>query len=177
MHTPRYPAASIALHWLMLVLLACVYAAIELHDEFPDGSPTYERLETLHFMLGLTVLLLVVLRLALRARYTAPPISPAPPVWQRRLSRAVHALLYALMLGMPLGGWLMLSAAGKPIPFFGLELPPLVAPDRDLARLIHDIHETVGIAGYWLIGLHALAALVHHYVVRDDTLRRMLPGR
>ena len=60
---------------------------------------------------------------------------------------------------------------------FGLELPPLVAPDRDLARLIHDIHETVGIAGYWLIGLHALAALVHHYVVRDDTLRRMLPGR
>lgn len=177
MDTRRYPSASILLHWLMLALLAGVYAAIELHDEFPDGSPTYERLETLHFMLGLTVLLLVILRLVLRSRFTAPPIQPAPPAWQRTASKVVHGLLYALMLGMPIGGWLMLSAAGKPIPFFGLELPPLIAPDKGLAELIHEVHETVGVAGYWLIGLHALAALAHHYIVRDDTLRRMLPGR
>ncbi|NBU25533.1 MAG: cytochrome b [Gammaproteobacteria bacterium] len=177
MDARRYPPASILLHWLMLVLLAGVYAAIELHDEFPDGSPAYERLETLHFMLGLSVLLLVVVRLALRSRFTAPPITPAPPAWQRTASKVVHGLLYALMLGMPIGGWLMLSAKGEAVPFFGLTLPPLVAPDKDLAHLIEEIHETVGVAGYWLIGLHALAALAHHYIVRDDTLRRMLPGR
>ena len=177
MTSPRYPAASIALHWLMLLLLVGVYAAIELHDAFPDGSPAYERLETLHFMLGLSVLLLVLVRLSLRARFTAPPVSPTPPAWQRTTARIVHGLLYALMLGMPIGGWLMLSAKGEAVPFFGLTLPPLVAPDEHLAHLIEEVHETVGVAGYWLIGLHALAALAHHYIVRDDTLRRMLPGR
>ena len=93
------------------------------------------------------------------------------------LAKVVHLALYALMLGMPLGGWLMLSAAGKPVPFFGLELPALIGENKALAGQIHEIHETVGVIGYWLIGLHAAAAVFHHYVAKDDTLRRMLPGR
>ena len=80
------------------------------------------------------------------------------------------------MIGMPIGGWLILSAEGDPVPFFGLELPALVSPDKALAEQIEEIHETVGTIGYWLIGLHALAALYHHYVKRDNTLRRMLGG-
>ena len=81
------------------------------------------------------------------------------------------------MLGMPLAGWLILSAAGKPIPFFGIHLPALIAENKDLSKLIKEVHETVGTIGYFLIGLHALAALFHHYVLRDNTLLRMLPGR
>ena len=77
-------------------------------------------------------------------------------------------------LSVPLGGWLILSAEGDPVPFFGLTLPPLVAPDKELAETIEEIHETAGTAGYWLIGLHAAGALFHHYVVRDNTLLRML---
>ena len=172
----RYPSAAIFMHWLMLILLAGAYAMIELHDEFPDGSPTYELLETWHYMLGLTVFVLVGLRLVLRSRYTAPPIYPLPPAWQHRLSRLVHGLLYALMIGMPIGGWLMLSAKGETIPFYGLTLPALVPPNEDLAELIEEIHETIGLTGYYLIGLHALAALSHHYLIRDNTLQRMLPG-
>ncbi|MBM4234609.1 MAG: cytochrome b [Gammaproteobacteria bacterium] len=171
----RYPSAAIFMHWLMLILLAGAYAMIELHDEFPDGSPTYELLETWHYMLGLTVFVLVGLRLVLRSRYTAPPIYPLPPAWQHRLSRLVHGLLYALMIGMPIGGWLMLSAKGETIPFYGLTLPALVPPNEDLAELIEEIHETIGLTGYYLIGLHALAALSHHYLIRDNTLQRMLP--
>lgn len=171
----RYPSASIFMHWLMLILLAGVYAMIELHDEFPDGSPTYELLETWHYMLGLTVFLLVGVRLVLRSGYTAPPIEPLPPAWQRGLSRLVHGLLYALMIGMPIGGWLMLSAKGEAIPFYGLTLPALVSPNEELAELIEEIHETIGVAGYYLIALHALAALLHHYLIRDNTLQRMLP--
>jgi len=171
----RYPSAAIFMHWLMLILLAGAYAMIELHDEFPDGSPTYELLETWHYMLGLTVFVLVGLRLVLRSRYTAPPIYPLPPAWQHRLSRLVHGLLYALMIGMPIGGWLMLSAKGETIPLYGLTLPALVTPNEDLAELIEEIHETIGLAGYYLIGLHALAALSHHYLIRDNTLQRMLP--
>jgi len=173
--TNHYHPASMFMHWLMLVLLAGVYAMIELHDEFPDGSPTYELLETWHYMLGLTVFVLVGVRLVIRATFGVPPIEPAPPAWQSKLSGLVHGLLYALMIGMPIGGWLMLSAKGETIPFYGLTLPPLVAPNEELAELIEEIHETVGTAGYYLIGVHSLAALVHHYLLHNDTLRRMLP--
>ena len=81
------------------------------------------------------------------------------------------------MIFMPVAGWLVLSASGKPIPFFGLVLPPLMGENTDAAHQIKELHETVGTIGYYLIGLHALAALVHHYVMKDDTLRRMLPWR
>ena len=175
MNTSRYHSLSIFMHWLMLLLLAGVYAMIELHDEFPDGSPTYELFENWHFTLGLTVFVLIWIRLIFRALFAAPPIQPTPPAWQQTVSKIVHGLLYALMIGMPIGGWLMLSAAGESIPFYGLSLPALVAPNKDLAELIHEVHETIGIAGYYLIGLHALAALAHHYFWRDNTLRRMLP--
>ncbi|MGE5758408.1 MAG: cytochrome b, partial [Sideroxydans sp.] len=78
---------------------------------------------------------------------------------------------------MPITGWLLLSATGKPVPFFGLELPALIGENKDLAKTLKDIHEFVGTAGYYLIGLHAAAALYHHYIVRDNTLLRMLPDR
>lgn len=171
-----YGSASMALHWLTLILLAAVYACIELREIFPKGSDPRETLKSLHFMLGLTVLAVVLPRLALRAAGTTPEITPAPPIWQRRAASTLHWLLYALMLGMPLAGWALLSAAGKPIPFYGLELPPLLAPDKGLAGQIKEVHELAGKIGYVLIALHAAAALLHHYVKRDDTLRRMLPG-
>lgn len=88
----------------------------------------------------------------------------------------MHAALYLMMVGMPLAGWIILSAEGKPIPFFGLELPALVSANEELADTVEDIHETIGTAGYYLIGLHTVAALFHHYIQRDNTLLRMLPG-
>ncbi len=81
------------------------------------------------------------------------------------------------MLGMPLMGWVILSAEGKDIPFFGLTLPPLVGVNEALAHDVEEIHEAVGEAGYWLIGLHAAAGLFHHYLLKDNTLLRMLPSR
>lgn len=81
------------------------------------------------------------------------------------------------MIGMPLLGWLALSAAGKPVPFFGLEFSSLITENAGLAKPVKKLHETIGSAAYLLLGLHAAAALFHHYVRRDDTLRRMLPQR
>lgn len=75
---------------------------------------------------------------------------------------------------MPLLGWLTLSAKGKPIPFFGLQLPALIGADKTLAESLEEIHEFIGTLGYYLIGLHTVAALAHHYFMRDDTLLRML---
>jgi cytochrome b561 len=172
--TTRYSTVSIILHWAMLLLIAAVYAAIELRTFFPKGSGIREGFKTWHFMLGLTVLALVLVRIAVRLLTRSPPIIPAPPKWQQLASRATHGALYALMIGMPLAGWMILSAKGVPVPFFGTELPALIAPDKALGDWIKEIHETAGTVGYWLIALHAAAALAHHYFWKDNTLRRML---
>ncbi|CAN5818974.1 cytochrome b [soil metagenome] len=173
----RYGSLSVGLHWVMLLLIAAVYACIELRGNFPKGSDIREGLKTWHFMLGLAVLTLVIVRLAAHFSGPAPRIEPVAPTWQRRLATLMHVALYVLMIGMPLLGWLTLSAEGKSIPFFGLQLPPLVAESEALADWVQEIHETGGTIGYFLIGLHAAAALFHHYIVRDNTLRRMLPER
>lgn len=174
----RYGGLVVGLHWLMLAQLVAVYACIELREFFPKGSDPREALKLWHFMLGLSVLALVALRLAARlGGGPAPRIEPAPPRWQQRLSGLLHTALYVLMIGMPLLGWLILSAKGDPVPFFGLELPPLTGKDKELAKSLKEIHELGGTAGYYLIGLHAAAALYHHYFMRDNTLRRMSPRR
>lgn len=169
----RYPALSIALHWLTLALLIAVYCLIEFHGIFPKGSAERQAMNMWHFMLGLTVFGVVAVRLALRTTFRAPAIAPPPPAWQMTAARAMHVALYVFLVVMPVLGWCTLSAKGKVIPFFGLELPPLLASDEALGKRLKGIHETIGMIGLGLIGLHALAALFHHYVMRDDSLARM----
>ncbi len=173
----RYGTLSIGLHWLMLAMLIGVYACINLTELYAKGSETREALKHWHFMLGLTVLVLVLLRLLNRLVAANPAVVPPLPLWQQRLASAIHVAMYVLMFVMPMLGWLMLSAAEKPIPFFGLQLPALLAENKDLAGQLKEVHETIGTIGYFLIGAHALAALFHHFITRDNTLVRMLPGR
>jgi cytochrome b561 len=173
----RYHALSIGAHWLTLALLVAVYALIELRGIFPKGSDPREAMKAWHFMLGMTVFGLVGIRLVLRLMFRAPPVTPMPPAWQRWLATAMYVALYAFLITMPLLGWLALSADGKPIPFFGLQLPALTAPNDALAERLEDIHETIGTIGYWLVGLHAAAALFHHYFLRDDPLGGLLRWR
>ena len=173
----RYHALSIAAHWLTLVLLIAVYALIELRGIYPKGTAAHDAMKTWHFMLGLTVLAVVAVRLVLRLMFREPPITPPPPAWQLLLAKVMYLALYAFLIVMPLLGWLTLSAKGRVIPFFGLELPALMGADKGWASSLEDIHETIGTIGYYLIGLHAAAALFHHYFLHDNTLRRMLPWR
>ncbi len=177
-NTPeRYGSLPIALHWLTLLLMAAIYIFVELHEIFPKDSPGRSFMMRAHFSFGLLVMLLTLVRLGLRWTSPVPRIEPPIPRWQTVLSHWVHGLLYALMLGAPLAGWLMISAAGRPIFFFGMELPALLAKNEDLFKQIKEMHEIAGTLGYALIGLHAVAALVHHYIMQDNTLVRMLPKR
>lgn len=171
----KFGALSIGLHWLMLLLLVLVYASMELRGIFPKGSASREAMKTGHYLLGLSVFILVWIRLIARLGHETPAIQPTPSKWQTYLSQAVHLALYVFMIAMPLIGWMLLSAEGKPIPFFGLQLPSLIAENKTQADQIKEWHEAIGKAGYILVGLHAVAALFHHYVVRDNTLRRMIP--
>lgn len=173
--TKKFSPASIGLHWIMLLLLAAVYATMEFRGIFPKGSAPRDAMKALHYMLGLSVFVLVWVRLLARFVHPAPAIQPTPPKWQTYLALAVHVALYALMMAMPLLGWTGLSAEGKPIPFFGLHLPALVAENEALADQVMELHETIAALGYFLIGIHAAAALFHHYVMRDNTLLRMSP--
>lgn len=172
-----YGLLSIFLHWLMLILILAAYAMMDFKTLFPKGSPPRELMAVSHYMLGLTVFCLVWLRLWARTLGTAPVVEPALPAGQALLAKGMHAALYALMIGLPLLGWLTLSAKGTPVPFFWAELPALIDKSKDMAKLLKEVHETLATAGYFLIAAHAAAALFHHYLKRDNTLRLMLPNR
>lgn len=175
--SPRYGSLLIGLHWLMLLLIVAVYASILLRELYPRGSTIREGLKTLHFTLGLAIFLLVWLRLYARRKSPSPAIVPPPPRWQLTVAHTTELAMYLLMIAMPVLGWLTLSAEGDPASLFGLPLPLLIDANESLAARLKEVHESIGTIGYALIGLHALAALVHHYIQRDNTLRRMLPGK
>ncbi len=177
-NTPRrYGMAAVGLHWLMLLLLVAVYACMELSGNFPKGSDMRASLKTWHYMLGLSVFVLVWVRLAVKLMGKTPVIEPPPPSWQEHLAKLVQFALYALMIGLPLVGWFLLSAKGQVIPFFGLQLPGLLAESKNAAGWIKEVHEIGATAGYFLLGIHAAGALYHHYFLRDNALRLMLPGQ
>ena len=165
----------IGLHWLMLLLIAAAYLFIELRQWFPKGTDTRTLLKSLHYMMGFSVLFLVGLRILLRLTSQTPAIVPPPPYWTRVGGSLMLVLLYAFMTAMPLLGWMMLSAEGDPINYFGVQLPPLLAENKHWAEQIEEIHEELGEIGYFIIGLHAIAGLLHHYWLKDNTLKRMLP--
>ncbi len=159
----------------MFFLFIVVYAAIEFRVYFDKGMPEREFMKALHFMFGLLVLLLVLLRLVARLSSPKPPPYSSEG-WSKLLhlgSQIAHWALYAFMLGMPLMGWMVLSAAGKPIPFFGLVMPALIGPDETLAKQLKSLHETAGSFGYLLISVHVLAAFFHQFVLKDHLLARM----
>lgn len=169
----KFNPIIIALHWLMLLLIVAVYAFIEFRGMYPKGSDPRELMKALHFMLGMSVFFLALLRLIVRFSTKTPDIIPEPKPLEKLLAKLMHIALYIFMIGMPLLGWLILNANGKTVPFFGLQLPVLIAENKGLSKQLREIHEIGGSVGYFLLGIHALAALFHHYVKKDNTLLRM----
>lgn len=174
----RYSRLSIAMHWLMVVLLIATAVTMEVRGMYPKGTPARELIKSVHYALGLGVFVLVWVRLMARFSAPTPAIEPAPPAWQSLLGHGAHVGLYLLMIGLPVVGWLALSFKGSPVYFpGGIPVPLLTSVNRDTAHLLKELHETAAVVGYGLVALHAAAALVHHHVLRDNTLLRMLPGK
>lgn len=170
---PRYDRLSIAFHWLTAVLVGLAYLAIEIRG--PSGTASRSLWTSVHIGAGLAILTLSVARLAWRAfRRTPPPANETPLL--RRLAAAAHAALYIFLVAQPILGILMLNTGGYPVVVPGLGWSIQVVPAWPLLHgVIKEAHELIGNAFYFVIGAHALAALWHHFVVRDDTLRRMAP--
>ena len=173
--TERWGFVSIGLHWLTLLLILGLATVGLLMDELPT-SPLKIQVYALHKSFGLTVLALTLLRLLWRLVAGAPQPVPGMPRWQQWAASGTHGLLYALLLAMPLSGWLYNSAAGFPLKWFGLvSLPKLTGFNTEVKHYAGETHETLFYVLAGLLLLHAAAALKHHYIDRDSTLKRMLP--
>jgi cytochrome b561 len=133
---------------------------------------------TRHKWIGMSILMLVVLRLLWRWTNTVPAAPPGMPGWQIGAARLSHISLYALLIIQPLAGWMMSSAKALSVTWFGLfTFPDLVPPSQQTFELMHEIHEVCAMLILVLAALHVAAALKHHFVDHDDVLRRMLPMR
>ena len=164
------------LHWATaLGVIGLVIVGLWM-DDLPL-SPTKVKVYALHKSTGLTVLAIVLVRLAWRFIDTRPPYPAGMPAWQKAVSEISHGLLYVLLLSQAFSGWVYNSASNFALQWFGLfPVPNLTGPDPELKHLAHEVHEIGWALLAALMALHVGAALHHHFVVRDVTLARMTPG-
>lgn len=173
----RYGVIAIALHWLVALL---VFVAFPLGLYAHDLPLSVARLKLInyHKWLGVSVFALAILRVLWRQYRRPPPL----PAGMGRLEQAaavfMHAALYALILAIPVSGWIMSSATGLQTVWFGrIPFPDLVGRDKPLADFMLSMHQALSWSLAMLVLLHVLAALKHHFLARDDVLARMLPWR
>jgi len=172
---PRYDAVAQWLHWGVFALLALQLFVGEVMDDLPRAGTLRGTAFDAHETLGLALLFVVFARLSWKMAHPVRPL--AGPAWQRHAATFTHALLYALVLALPVTGYFLIGAQGHGAAFFGWEIPVPIARDRSTAKLLENIHGAFADALMIVVSLHAAAALWHHFVARDDTLRRMLPAR
>lgn len=173
----RYGSAAIAIHWLTAVLVVAAFVMGPGGAEQRVYAAANDLDREIHEALGLTVLALTFLRLAWRA-FAPPPRLPSPSLWMLRLSKLVHGLLHALLFSAPLaaitGAWL--EGHSLTLGVLG-NIPSPIPENHALGKSIANIHTILGDTIVWLAGLHAAAALFHHFYLRDTVLAAMLPAR
>lgn len=179
----RYGAVAIALHWLTALAVGGLLVVGQVMTSLPKGSPAVPPLFQYHKSVGISVLLLTLLRLAWRLAHRPPPLPTDLADWERRGANIVHWALYALLLALPLSGWAAVSASPLNIPtvLFGVvpwpHLPILAElPDKKpVAEFLGDLHGAGGTLMLLLAGLHTTAALWHQFYRKDAILTRMAP--
>ena len=171
----RYDPVAKTLHWGMAAAIMALWVVGHMIDALPKGSMRSEVIG-LHKGIGVILLVLAVGRLAWRLARPQPALPANMPPMEQLLAKLGHVALYALMIAIPLDGILMSQSGGREVAVFGLSLPVLVAKNDGLREIFKEGHEVLG----WVLALvlagHVAAALRHHLIVKDDVLRRMLPG-
>jgi cytochrome b561 len=179
----RYSGISIALHWLIaLLIFVQLGLGWYLNEVLPDHSPAQDRAEAIHIEIGLTLLLFVLVRIAARLANPAPRLPARIAGWERRLAQAVHYLLYALMLIVPLSGWALLTSRAAPISFWGLPWPRLPGVAALAGSDPHPLRATLKTLHIWwmawavviALALHVAGAIKHQFD-GHPVLWRMVP--
>lgn len=173
----RYSTVAIVLHWLIALAVISNWLIARLADGAPKDKA--QELMGTHFALGLTVLILSLLRLGWRLMHATPPPNPAHRPWERLVARVVHKLFYVLIIALPLSGYMMVQThmGGQSISMFGLFTVPGIdmAKDKVANAIFHGLHENFVLAMLVLLFLHVLGILKHQLLDRDGTIMRMLP--
>jgi cytochrome b561 len=176
MTTRRYGAIAQGLHWLVAALILGMFGLGWIMVRLPLSQQKFD-LYQLHKWFGVTIFALAALRLLWRLWHPAPPLPATMPAWERAAARISHGLLYALLLVQPTVGFLQSNAANFPVVLWGvLPLPALIGPDEPLSETLLQLHHFGAFLLMLLVLVHALAALRHHFLLKDDVLRRMLPA-
>lgn len=174
--TPRYHGVSIAFHWLLALMILGSFSLGLYMVDLPF-SPSRLKLYNWHKWAGVTILALSAGRLLWRLTHRPPALPGSMPPWQRAASHVSHVAMYVFFFAVPLTGWAYSSAAGFPIVWFGvIPLPDFVPKDRELAEMLKPFHWISAYALATVVVVHIAAALKHHFVDRDDVLKRMLPA-
>ena len=170
----RWTWTAIILHWAVAALIVAGFALGEYMGDLAI-SPVKLMLYSYHKWLGVTVFALAIIRLAWRAFHAPPPLPAGMPSWERLAAKAAHALLYALIFIIPLAGWLGSSARGFQTVYLGvIPIPDLLAKNKELSELLEEVHEQLNHGLLLLVIAHAGAAMKHHFIDKDDILRRMI---
>jgi cytochrome b561 len=173
----RYTRVAIALHWLIAALVVAQIAFGWYLQSVPRKTPDRTIYVNFHKSTGLTIGLLILVRLAWRLTHKAPPLPDSVPAWQRRAAGASHFALYACMLIMPTAGYLASNFSRFGVNFFNaVLLPPWGVDDRRLYAVFNTTHVVTSYVFVALIAVHVLAALRHLYL-RDGIFLRMWPAR
>jgi cytochrome b561 len=171
----RYTTVAIALHWLIAFAIFSNFTLGLYMADLPL-SPAKLKLYSYHKWIGVTVFLLVLIRVAWRLTHPAPPLPSSVPGWQRAAAAVSHTALYLLTLAVPLAGWLFSSASGFQTVYLGiLPIPDLIGKDKAAADVLKAAHWYLNLTMALVVGLHVAAALRHHFRDRDEVLARMLP--
>ncbi len=164
-------------HWGVALLILVQFVTGKVADAL-KLSPAKLDLFVWHKSIGVTILLLVVLRLAWRLADTPPSPPNDSPAWETKLAAAGHYTLYALMFAVPLSGWWVSDASRVPFrAYFSIPMPDLIETSRSVQDAAEEVHEVLTTLLLVLIAVHIAAALRHHFLLGDDVLRRMLPWR
>lgn len=173
--TRRWGVIAQTFHWLIVALLIVQVTLAEMADDLPNGMRKLTLLAR-HKSVGITILMLVILRLSWRGLNPHPPLPDNLKPYERKLAHFSHAALYTLLFAIPLSGWTMSSARGFPVSWFGFfQLPDLVPKSRPLYEALVTTHVTLVCVLAAVVALHVAGALKHHFVHKDDVLKRMLP--
>ncbi len=173
----HYTTTAKYLHWLMAVTIIGLFACGLYMSELPF-SPFKLKLYSWHKWFGICILILFFVRLAWRLSHRPPALPAKMSVAEKRLAHLGHGLLYLLMFLIPLSGWLMSSAAGFQVILFGIvPIPNLLAKDQVLSEQLAQLHFGLNLFMAALVIGHALVALKHHFIDKDDVLTRILPGK
>jgi cytochrome b561 len=171
----RYGAVAQAFHWIIAALVVTQFVLANLEDDLPIGAHKLALLAR-HKSVGMTVLMLAILRLLWRLKNPPPELPPDMTPLERKLARGTHVLFYVLLFAMPVTGWMMSSAKNYSVSWFGwFTWPNLIGKNETAFNVLHSTHEILSDVLLVLAILHILAALKHHFWNKDDVLVRMLP--